>query len=344
MWIIGCDYHPSFQQIAFVNQETGDYENQRLEHKDGEAERFYRSLLGQQVVVGLEATGGMRWFERLLGELGFELWVGDPVKVRAAAAGKAKTDKKDAELLLRLLVEERFPRIWVATVEQRDARQLVLHRHRLVQTRTRAKNQLQAIARNEGLHPQRRVWTGAGQKELMSLPLSPWGTVRRRDWQELLGELNQRIDPLDRALQEQTQQRPEARLLMTHPGVGPVVAMTFVLTIGEPRRFRTSKQLAAYLGLVPLEESSGKQRQRLGHITKQGNSLLRGLLTEAAHIAARHDPQCRRKYLRLAMKKNRSIAAVAVARCLAVRLWWMWKLGLNYGQMLESHSHAESLV
>ncbi len=344
MWIIGCDYHPSFQQIAFVDQETGEYGCRRLEHKGGEAERFYCSLAGQEVVVGMEATGGMRWFERLLGELKFELWVGDPVKVRAAAAGKAKTDKKDAELLLRLLVEKRFPRIWVATVEQRDARQLVLHRHRLVQTRTRAKNQLQAIARNEGLHPQRRVWSGAGQKELMNLALSPWGTVRRRDWVELLGELNQRIDPLDRALKQQAEQRPEVRLLMTHPGVGPVVAMTFVLTIGEPRRFHTSKQVAAYLGLVPLEESSGKQRQRLGHITKQGNSLLRGLLTEAAHIAARHDPQWRRKYLRLAMKKNRSIAAIAVARCLAVRLWWMWKLGLNYGQMTESRSHAETLA
>ncbi len=341
MWIIGCDFHPSFQQIAFVNQETGEYWERRLEHKGGEAERFYRSLAGQRVLVGVEATGGMRWFERLLGELGFELWVGDPVKIRAAAARKAKTDKKDAELLLRLLLEKRFPRIWVPTVEQRDARQLVLHRHRLVQTRTRAKNQLQAIARNEGLFAQRRVWSQAGQTELMSLPLSLWATVRRRDWQELLGDLNQRIDPLDQALQQQAEQRPEVKLLMTHPGVGPVVAMAFVLTICEPGRFQTSKQVAAYLGLVPLEESSGKQRQRLGHITKQGNSLLRGLLTEAAHIAVRYDPQWKRKYLRLAMKKNRSIAAVAVARCLAIRLWWMWKLGLNYGQIKESRSHAE---
>jgi transposase len=144
MWIIGCDYHPSFQQIAFVNQATGEYGNRRLEHKGGEAEQFYRKLAGEQVRVGVEATGNLRWFERLLEELGMEMWVGDPVKVRAAAARKAKTDKRDAELLLRLLMEKRFPRIWVPTVEQRDARQLVLHRHRLVQARVRAKNQLQA--------------------------------------------------------------------------------------------------------------------------------------------------------------------------------------------------------
>ena len=190
MWIIGCDYHPSFQQIAFVDQATGEYGDLRLEHKGGEAEKFYRSLAGQQVRVGVEATGGVRWFERLLGELGIELWIGDPVKVRAAAGRKPKTDKEDARLLQRLLLEKRFPRIWVPTVQQRDARQLVLHRHRLVQTRTRAKNQLQDMARNEGLHAKRRVWSQAGQKELMALPLSPWATVRRQDWQELLEELN----------------------------------------------------------------------------------------------------------------------------------------------------------
>jgi hypothetical protein len=100
----------------------------------------------------------------------------------------------------------------------------------------------------------------------------------------------------------------------------------------------------AGIGKLQGGQAVGKGRQRLGHITKQGNSLLQGLLTEAAHIASRYDPQWRRKYLRLAMKKNRSIATVAVARCLAVRLWWMWKLGLNYGQMKESRSHAEQLV
>src|SRR5215467_6045411 len=120
MLIIGCDYHPSFQQITVLDQETGEYQELRLQHKNGEAERFYRKLAGEKVRVGVEATGGMRWFERLLGELGFELWVGDPARVRAAAARKPKTDKEDARLLLRLLLGKRFPRIWVPTVEQRD--------------------------------------------------------------------------------------------------------------------------------------------------------------------------------------------------------------------------------
>jgi transposase len=343
MLIIGCDYHPSVQQIAVLDQETGEYQELRLEHKNGEAERFYRKLAGQQVRVGVEATGGLRWFERLLGELGLELWVGDPARVRAAAARKPKTDKEDARLLLRLMEENRFPRIWVPSLEQRDTRQLVLHRHRLVQTRTRAKNQLQSLATNEGI--QKRVATQAGQAELDKAALSPWARVRRQDWSELLTELNQRIVPLDQALKQQAEQRPEVQLLMTHRGVGPVVATAFVATLCDPKRFANSKQVAAYLGLVPQESSSGKGRQRLGHITKQGNSLLRGLLVEAAHVAVRFEAEWKRKYTRLAMKKNRSIAAVAIARCLAVRLWWMWKLGLNYQQFVaqkkESRSHAE---
>ena len=343
MLIIGCDYHPSFQQISFVDQETGECGNIRLDHKSGEAERFYRKLAGQQVRVGVEATGGMRWFQRLLYELGFELWLADPMKVRAAAARKAKTDKRDADLLLRLLQENRFPRIWVPSVEQRDARQLVLHRHKLVQTRTRALNQLQALATNEGI--QKRVSTRAGREELRKAALSPWAKVRRQDWQELLEELSRRIEPLDQALAKQAEERAEVKLLMTQRGVGPVIANAFVVTLCDPKRFTTSKQVAAYLGLVPQEDSSGQGRQRLGHITKQGNNLLRGLLVEAAHVAARFEPEWQRKYTRLAMKKNRSIAAVAIARCLAVRLWWMWKLGLNYeqfrAQKKESRSHAE---
>lgn len=343
MLIIGCDYHPSFQQISFVDQKTGGCGELRLDHKNGEAERFYRKLAGQPVRVGVEATGGMRWFERLLRELGLELWVGDPTKVRVAAARKAKTDKRDAELLLRLMLENRFPRIWMPTVEQRDARQLVLHRHKLVQTRTRAKNQLQALATNEGIL--KRVWTQAGQAELQKAALSSWASVRRQDWQELLEELNRRIDPLDEALEQQVEQRPGVKLLTTHAGVGPVTATAFVVTLCDPNRFASGKKVAAYLGLVPQENSSGQGRQRLGHITKQGNSLLRGLLVEAAHVAVRFEPEWKRKYLRLAMKKNRAIATVAIARCLAIRLWWMWKLGLTYeqfkAQKQESRSHAE---
>ena len=340
MWIIGCDYHAGFQQVAFVDQSTGECGSRRLEHKSGEAERFYRSLAGTAVRVGMEATGGTRWLERLLAQLGHELWVGDPARIRAAAAHKAKTDVRDAELLLQLLQQDRFPHVWVPSPEQRDARQLFLHRHRLVQIRTQVKNQLQALALNEGLQRKSRLWSQAGQAELRSLDLPPWAKVRRSDLLQLLQDLEGKIVPLSQSLKQQAEQRPEVKRLMTHPGVGPVVGMAFALTLGDPHRFQTGKQVAAYLGLVPREDSSGG-RQRLGHITKQGNAVLRGLLVEAAQVATQHEPEWRRSHLRLALRKNRQIATVAQARRLAVRLWWMWKLGLEYGQARESRSHAE---
>lgn len=137
----------------------------------------------------------------------------------------------------------------------------------------------------------------------------------------------------------EAERRPEAVRLMTHPGIGPITALTFVLTLGDPRRFATSRKLTSYLGLIPAEDSSGG-RQRLGHITKQGNVLLRSLLVEAAHSAAQREPELGRCYRRLAMRKNPSIAAVAVARKLAVRLWWMWKRELTYPQFRASGSHA----
>ena len=340
MWIIGCDYHPRFQQISYVNTAGEEYGQRRLEHVE-QAEQFYRGLAGQAVRVGMESTGHGRWFERLLAELGFELWIGHAAAVRAAAPRKQKTDARDAEHLLQLLCSGQFERmrIWIPQASERDVRQLVLHRHRLVQMRTRVKNQLRAVALNEGLGRRPGLWSRPGQQQFRALALPVWTDRRRQDNLELLAELEQRTQPLDRAVEQEAQGRAEVVRLQTHPGVGPITALAFVLTLGEPTRFGSGKQLASYLGLIPCEDSSGG-RQRLGHISKQGNTLLRGLLVEAAHSAVQREPELGRCYRRLAVRKNRSIAIVAVARKLAVRLWWMWIRGLNYEQFRASGSHA----
>jgi transposase len=340
MWIIGCDFHPRFQQIAFVNTEGGEWGQRRLEHCE-EAEQFYRRLAGQAVRVGMETGGASRWFERLLGELGHELWIGDAAKIRAAETRKQKSDARDAEHLRELLCNGQFEkmRIWIPPADNRDLRQLLWHRHRLVQMRTRVKNQLRSLATSEGMERKPGLWSQAGQKQFQALELAPWAGRRRQDNLELLAELLRRTDPLDQEVAQQAAQQPAARRLMTHPGVGPVTALAFVLVIGDPTRFANSKKLTSYLGLIPREDSSGG-KQRLGHISKQGNALLRGLLVEAAHVAVQHEARWKRDYRRLAMRKNRSIAAVAVARKLAVRLWWMWRRGVDYAQLSASGSHA----
>jgi transposase len=126
---------------------------------------------------------------------------------------------------------------------------------------------------------------------------------------------------------------------MTHPGVGPITALAFVLVIGSPDRFACGKQIGSYLGLIPEEDSSAN-RQRLGHITKQGSTLVRYLLTEAAQAAVRGDPDWRRRYVHLTMRRDRAIAKVAMARRLAVSLYWMWRKQNDYQPDLKFGSHA----
>ena len=339
MLIIGCDYHPGFQQIAFVDTESGELGERRLAHRE-EAEQFYGQLKEQdRVRVGMEASGHARWFERMLRDLQFELWVGNAAEIRTKRVRKQKTDRQDAQLLLRLMMEDRFPRIWVPDAENRDLRQLLWHRHRLVQMRTRVMNQLHVVALNEGLRRKKALWRAAGRKELESFALATWASRRRQDLLDLLDQLTPKIQELSRALEEEVEKRPVARRLATHPGVGPLTALGFELVIGAPERFHCGKQIASYVGLVPREESSG-DRRRLGHISKQGNVLLRFLLVEAAQVTVRSQPEWRSKFFHLAMRRGRKIAKVAMARKLAVHLYWMWRQGWDYGQMQKFGSHA----
>jgi len=342
MLIIGCDYHPSFQQIAFVDTDTGKLQERRLEHRE-EAEKFYRGLgvQGMKVRVGMEASGHARWFERLLGELNFEVWIGDATEIARKRERKQKTDRQDAQHILRLLLKDDFPRIWVASWENRDLRQLLWHRHRMVQARTRIMNQLHAVALNEGLRCKKRLWREHGREQLESFRLAPWASRRRQDLLELLDRLNPTITELSQAIEQEAEKFPEARWLMTHPGVGPLTALAFVLIIGRADRFQCGKQIASYLGLVPLEDSSGNQR-RLGHITKQGNSLLRFLLVEAAQVTARSIPEWRSKYCHLTMRRGRKIAKVAMARRLAVRMYWMMRKGWDYERLTKFGSQSKS--
>lgn len=200
-------------------------------------------------------------------------------------------------------------------------------------------NQLQAIAMSEGVRLKKALWNKSGRAKLKSLQLAPWAAQRRQDLLELLDQLAPKIEQLSIAIEEESLNRPEVQRLMTHPGVGPITALAFVLIIGTPERFRCGKQIGSYLGLIPCEDSSAG-RQRLGHISKQGNSLLRFLLVEAAQTAARDDADWKRRYLHLAMRREKSIAKVAMARRLGVRLFWMWRKGWDYQQVLEFGSHA----
>jgi transposase len=342
MNIIGCDLHPRYQVVAWVDEGTGEIRKRRLEHGKGEVQAFYASL-PRGATIGIEATFPALWFERVLGECGHELWVGDAACIRASEVRQQKTDTRDAEHLLDLLGTNRFPRIWVPSLGERDLRQLLVHRMKLVRVRTLVKNQLHALAMSQGVCRRRQLWSVRGRAELRSLVLLPWATRRRNELLAWLDQLEAAIEPLDRAVEQEAKARPEAVRLMTHPGVGPVVSLAFVLTIGPVERFPNSRKLISYLGLNPREHSSGG-RQRLGAISKQGNSMMRWLLVEAAQTAAWRDPELRRAYQRLKIRRASGVAKVAIARRLAVRLYWMLRERKDYAQLVRMSGSPSSAV
>lgn len=332
MVIIGCDFHPSWQQIAWLNTETGETGTQKLVHAIGDAQRFYPSL-PEPALIGIEATGNRQWFIEMVEDLGHEIWIGDAAQIRASYVRKQKTDKRDAAHILKLMLEARFPRLWTPDREQRDLRQLVLHRHKLVEIRSRVKNELQHLAMNKGMQKKRALWSQAGMQSLRELPLKPWASCRREDLLGLLAMLDPQVGKLDQAVQHAAEESPQAKLLMTQPGVGPNTALAFVLTIGDVSRFQRGKQVASYVGLIPHENSSG-ERRRTGAISKQGNRMLRSLLVEAAQSAVRLDPGMRKQYLHRCHQKAKGVAKVAAARKLAVRLYWMLRTEVGYPEIV----------
>jgi transposase len=208
------------------------------------------------------------------------------------------------------------------------------------------KNQLQHIALNQGLQKRWKLWTRAGQELLRGLELDRWTARRRDDLLHLLAHLEGQIEELDQAVKAEAERRPEVQLLMTHPGVGPVVGLATVLTLGEVGRFPRGREVAAYVGLIPSEDSSG-QRRRQGAITKQGSSFLRFLLVQAAASAVKGDAEWARAYKRLAHKKHHGVAKVAIARKLVVRLYWMLRTQTRYPEVVRmpgSPSHPVAQV
>src|ERR1700733_860447 len=316
MMIVGCDLLTRCQQVAMLDTDTGELVERRLEHESGEARAFYAALSGQ-VRVGIEATGHTHWFEAMLAELGHALWMGDAAKIRASVIRKQKTDARDAEHLLNLLRQDRFPEIWRPSPAERDLRQLVWHRQKLVWMRGAVKNQLHALAMGEGVCRKKKLFTAKGRKELEGLALGPWASYRRQELLRMFDELQVSVARLDQAVEQAAKSQALAVRLMTHPGVGPVTSLAFVLIIGPVDRFPHSKQVVSYLGLNPQEHSSGG-KQGLRSIGKQGNPMMRSLLVEAGHTAARFDPQLRRVYQRLKFRRGASVAQVGGARKAAV--------------------------
>src|SRR6266849_4739329 len=317
MRIIGCDLHARQQTLAMLDTTTGEVATMTLKHEGNNVREFY-SKLPRPVRVGIEATGSMQWFVNLLEELGMECQVGHPATIRAAEPRKQKHDRRDADLILKLLVENRFPRIWLPSKELQDLRALLRHRHQWVRIRTRIQNALQAIALANGLRRGPSLWSQDGQSKIASLPLAPHTAYRRSELQAMYAKFEAEIEKLNQRVEEQALERPGARLLMTHPGVGPITALATEVFLGDAARFADSKALASYVGMIPSEYSSGGR--------------LRFLWGEAAAHAVRRDPELQRFYRRKLVQKGLGKSRVAVARKLGIRLWIMLRDEIDYNE------------
>jgi transposase len=330
MTFVGCDLHTRQQQVAVLDTTTGEIHEHRLPHDGTVVEDFYTAL-PRPVTVGIESTGYAIWFHTLMQRLGHTVLVGDSAKIRAMVVRKTKTDRRDALHILDLLCHDRFPTIWVPDPATRDLRTLLMHRIRLVRIQTMLKNGLHAIALNQGLARGSKLLRKAGLAQLQALALPPYTTQRRDQSLALLGALRAHLDQLDDAIAAAALAHPDAPRLMTHPGVGSLTALAAVVVLGTVSRFPDSKHVVSYVGLAPALDASA-DKYRLGKITKQGSTLLRFVLGQAAAHAARLDPDLKRTYFTLVHRRGRSKAKVAVARKLLVRLFIMLRDQIDYDE------------
>jgi transposase len=229
----GVDFHARSQTIAYCDAQTGEIRSAVLSHSKDDVRAFYSQLTGD-VIVALEASGYTPWFESLLGGLGHQVWLGDPAEIGRLARRRQKTDRKDAELILDLLLRGDFPKLYRPSADSQLILSQLRYRSRLVKIRTIAKNNLHAVAMRAGLSAKAKLFTSAGKQKLENSPLNSATTLQRKHWLDL-------IQRLDGWLKQQAAADQNAALLQTHPGIGILTSLALAHTLAPVSRFRNSR-------------------------------------------------------------------------------------------------------
>ena len=328
---IGVDFHARQQTICYLTTETGELVTCELKHQDKEVVRAFYAQFSGQVVVGLEASGYSPWFERMLEELGCEVWLGHATEIRRRARWRQKNDRRDAELILDLMLHDEFPRLHRGAVQSREVLRMLRYRQKLIKIRTMSKNSLQALALQAGVARRSHLFTREGKQELTAALMSPAMQWQREHWLQLLEPLNQQVLEAMVWLKAQSKGDVEVARLRTHPGIGLLTSLCLAHTLQPVDRFRNTRKVAAYAGFDPVERSSAEHKRFLG-ISKAGSRLLRHLMVEAAHVAVRKDEDLKRFYKRLAERRGRPKAKVAAARKLLIRAYIMLRDEIDYAE------------
>ena len=329
---IGVDFHARQQTICYLTTADGEVQFLQLTHHDKAAVRSFYAQFSGHVIVGLEASGYSPWFEQMLAELRCEVWLGNAKEIRRRARSRHKNDRRDAELILDLLIHDEFPRLYIYSSKSREVLRMLRYRQKLVKMRTMVKNSLQALALQSGLAKGSRLFSKAGLQELQAVTMSPAMQWQRNEWLHVLEVLNWQLLQTMLWLKEQSVGDPRLGRLRTHPGIGLLTALCLVHAL-EPvkERFRNSRRVVGFAGLDPLEDSSA-ERIRFGAISKAGPRVLRYLLCEAAHTSVKHDADLKRFYQRLVERRGKPKAKIAVSRKLLVRAYIMLRDEIDYAE------------
>ena len=328
---IGVDFHARQQTICYLTTESGELQLHELKHQNKQEVRAFYAQFQDHVIVGLEASGYSPWFERLLEELGCEVWLGHATEIRRRARWRQKNDRRDAELILDLMLHNEFPRLYLPPLQSREVLRMLRYRQKLVKIRTMGKNSVQALALQAGLAKGSHLFTKAGLQELRTAVMSPAMQWQREQWLQLLEPLNQRLTETTLWLKQQSLEDQRIARLRTHPGIGLLTSLCLVHSLEPVTRFRNQRKVVAYAGLEPLERSSAEKIRFLG-ISKAGSRILRYLLVEAANVAVRKDEELKRFYQRLAERRGRAKAKTAAARKLLIRAYIMLRDEIDYAE------------
>lgn len=325
----GIDLHQVFSTICVLNQAGEVIEEKKLMHRGGELKEYFAKKEHMSCVF--EPMDRWGWLSDYLAVCGHEVHMANPYKVKLIAESRAKTDKVDARILADLLRLGYLPESYVAPLEIRDRRSYLRHRVRLVQLRTRFKNQIHRLLRLEGIDgPDVTDLFGKIGREWLENKCALRPVHERIKTETLL--LMDRVDTyrqkIDHELKNDVADRNALRLA-TIPGIGILFANVIMAEVGDIRRFATPKHFAGYTGLVCSQRSSGG-RQCFGSITKQGNKVLRWVFVEAAQKAKIKDPNLASFFNRICAKKGKGRGIVALARKLAEVTWHVWRHEENY--------------
>ncbi|MGH2982708.1 MAG: IS110 family transposase [Solirubrobacterales bacterium] len=310
---VGIDLHRKRSHVAVIDDEGTETLSQRITNDPATFLELLADLEGESRIA-LEATYGWEWLADALQDAGYELHLAHPLRTKAIASARVKTDAVDARTLAHLLRADLLPEAYIAPRELRDLRDLLRHRVALTRMRSALKNRAGSILAKQGIHRPYSDMFGVGGLEFLEALELREGPRRRLDSAlRLIADFTREIDLTTREIDARAKSDPFVEVLCQIRGVGRYIAMLVIAEVGDIGRFHTARRLCSWAGMTPTVRSSD-QRIRLGHISHQGSPALRWALVEAAQHAARGGGPLREAYERISKRRGRQVAKVAVAR------------------------------